>query len=99
MADAIDEKVNNLWYWKNGNGSEGAAKKIEDLEDWKQEHEILHVKDKAERQAELISLFNSAMDERAKSRAGKLRNWGPYFASIIGLLSAVAVAIINAILG
>jgi hypothetical protein len=98
MADAIEDKVSNLWYWKNGNGSEGAAKKLEKVEDWIGCHEIDHATEKATREMQLKTIFNEAMNERAKSRAGKLRNWGPYFASIIGLLSAVAVAIINAIL-
>jgi hypothetical protein len=98
MADAIEDKVSNLWYWKNGNGTEGAAKKLEKLEDWIGCHEIDHATEKATRQQLLLNTFNQAMDERAKSRAGKIRNWGPYFASVIGLISAILVVILNKVL-
>lgn len=95
MDAAIDMDLSNrvakLEYWRNGNGTPGAAETIVNHEDRIDEIEKHHLQE-----GEVIKkAVKEAMSERSKSREGLLRAFGPYFAAICAIVSAVLVAVLG----
>lgn len=103
MAD-LAIRVDDLERWRDGNGKPGAAAIIADhekritREETRNDCQDIKLADfataeavaKATERQVIIEAVGAAMAARGKSREGRVRAWGPYFAAACALIAALA---------
>lgn len=106
----LEDDVDGLKHWQNGNGKPGAAAMLIDHEkriaeneakDEEQDKALACIDrdkavEKATEHAALVKAFEEAMSKRGKTREGKIRALGPWFAAAMGLIIALLPYILKA---
>ena len=85
MADAIETRVTKLELWKNGNGLPGAAEMAQRQEKRLAIIEAHHI----EEPHILKEAVLAAMKAQSKSKEGMIRALGPYFATLIVIITTI----------
>lgn len=97
MADIneMNGRLIRLEYWRDGNGTPGAAAKLVHHD---QRIETLEQRDKAESNR-IKTAVHEAMDERAKSKEGRSRANAPIIAASISTIGMIIIALLTIFFG
>ena len=80
-----ERRIGKLESWRDGNGLEGAAKMI-----LCHSHRITEIENHhIEEPQRIQDALAEAMSKRSKSKEGMIRAWGPYFAALVVVATAL----------
>lgn len=91
MDETIEQRVDRLEYWRNGNGAKGAEARLQEVEKWKEEFVTQEavtgiISDAAKAAAHQI--VNNARS-RDKTVTERIKAFGPYFIALLAFLGGL----------